>query len=929
MTKFIKLVTSTNVLEVLFLLLLSCTPFLWVGNGWVVMGHDSGFRFNINHHMQQLWNTWNPTVNTGIDWSLYKGFLLIQLPEFILQNLLGSLEVAQPLILSFWFFLILMGMYIAVRGFFPERKYWFLRLYTSIFWGFNFYILQGWFIGERAKFSLYAALPISIYILYALFQKKISIIVGGVLFGLLYFFLNGGGSPPLFGASAVVWFISWLVFSFSSVRKEGLKKGITFSLKVIATLGIFFVLFNSYWLLLQVDLVRGTYTTAVAQEGGIDGLIAWEREISKYTSIPNLIRLQGIPDWYGNINHSYAAGYLTNPILIVVSLIPFMIIIGGVIVFRRERMKNRLVILCFCLLVVGLFFSAGSHPPTGKIYLLLMQYLPGFAIFRSSFYKFAPVVWFSIIMLSGLYLLRFLELIKDVKNKRFVSMFVLGILLLYHYPFFTNRFFQFDKQFSTRVQVPAYVKETGNYLQTQVPEQGRILLLPAFDHGFINKPIDTYNWGFYSLDALPRSITTRSVVANDGGNETITLLYDFIKQNNTDETAKIMQLIGITHVLYRSDVRFSSESTALQGENALVTMIDMYKDPVFQKGNWYVFATGYQPVSTAIKKDVMSISGTVHKEAVMLASSSSTIVRTQSSSDQFYRNAIQAECFYCAPNEYSQFQEAITFPPAPSRVRQLFAKRNKIIFNTPQQEIDYVLSNSFQQLRLKEYSQYTQSLDRMDQVFNTLSVRDQIVYAARIMAFLKRQKEWVNIQPEISSELITKLQGLSDKMASHMWISDEAVYRFGAFIDIQDYYEVTTFPSSPVKINMIDYESTTDMLLPVGYVKIEVDKDQSLTIPSVYVVSKTTTLPAKSLFIYPYSFDTRWKLMNGNSIRSSEYLTQGYANGWIVEEQDVKTLTVVYGPQEIFYRGVLISLVSVCVGVGILFVKRNSFRKKI
>ncbi|MCX8009450.1 MAG: hypothetical protein N3A54_07215, partial [Patescibacteria group bacterium] len=269
--------------EILFLFLLSLTPLLWFGNDYVILGHDSGFRIDIHHHMKMLWNTFNPSINTGVDWSIYKGFLIIQIPEFILQTILGSLESAQRYIFIFWFFGMALCMYLAMMYFFPKRDQWFMRIYASVFWVFNFFILQAWFIAERAKFSLYAALPLSIALFFAVFDKKISVLLGSFLFGILYFFCNGGSSPPLFGASVIVWTATWVYLSF-------LKRKFFLSLKIAIGFFFCFLFFNAYWIFPHIQLFKTSYESAVSSEGGIDGLLAWEREISKDASIMNLLR---------------------------------------------------------------------------------------------------------------------------------------------------------------------------------------------------------------------------------------------------------------------------------------------------------------------------------------------------------------------------------------------------------------------------------------------------------------------------------------------------------------------------------------------------------------------------------------------------------------------------------------------------------------
>ena len=50
------------------------------------------------------------------------------------------------------------------------------------------------------------------------------------------------------------------------------------------------------------------------------GAVRWSQEISKNASFNNLIKLQGIPDWYDNPQHPYSNNFLDNYFLLLLAI---------------------------------------------------------------------------------------------------------------------------------------------------------------------------------------------------------------------------------------------------------------------------------------------------------------------------------------------------------------------------------------------------------------------------------------------------------------------------------------------------------------------------------------------------------------------------------------------------------------------------------
>ena len=202
-----------KIIEITVIFTCSLTPLFWLHGNQIVLGHDSGFRVNSLEYLKSLFYSWDSYHNFGADFSVLKGFLITQLPETIFMTLTKSTAMGQTLTFVFWFLVMSFSMYFSIRKLFPESKFWILRLATTLLYVYNFFILQAWFIVERAKFSAYAALPIVFVITYRALTKKIHPVMAGLYIGITIFFLNGGSLVPYFGGVIITTLITIIILT--------------------------------------------------------------------------------------------------------------------------------------------------------------------------------------------------------------------------------------------------------------------------------------------------------------------------------------------------------------------------------------------------------------------------------------------------------------------------------------------------------------------------------------------------------------------------------------------------------------------------------------------------------------------------------------------------------------------------------------------
>lgn len=585
------------IFELVIILSTIFIPLIWFFGGYQLFGHDIGYHLNVISHEISLLFSWNSHINFGVDWGIQapKSMLLMTFPESFLSIFIQNQQIVQLLVTCFWFILPAITMWIFIREIFYEDKYRFFRIYTSLFSIFNFFLLQGWQIFEKTKFSVYAAFPLMILLLYRLFIQRKQIVRNSILMGLLFFYLNGGGLLPLFGGIFIAFgtFILFIII-FDFYAKENYGK----SILVLFLVGLFVFGLNAYSIIPTIGEFLNTFSNIVTNIGGNQTFLEWEHDISKNASILNLLRLEGIPDWYSNPSHPYANQFIFKRSLVMMSFLPILFIIIGAFVFgiKHEAMKSRrrLLLYIWILFIIGVIFAGGSHPPFGNLYEFALLHIPGFVIFRSSFYKFAQLVWFPVIFLSGYYLSLLIEKYggRKILKKMFAFFCIIGIGL-YHYPFFSKTLFDFRSEFSTRLQIPQYVMKMADKMKTNVTSDGRILLYPPLDIGYIGTPLDTSTWGYYSLDAVPRMITNRTIIANDlyGPLNLVDVLQQSLHDGNSASLLSYASISGITHVLWRGDVKRSEamdrDISLIDMENRLSTMSALSKEVV--EGPWSLY----------------------------------------------------------------------------------------------------------------------------------------------------------------------------------------------------------------------------------------------------------------------------------------------------------------------------------------------------
>ena len=600
-------------IDIFLIFLLSLTPLLWFKPGEMMVGHDNIFPLDPQSFLEGRLYTWNQNKAFGQNQSLIMGSIPIHFID-ALPSLLGfSLQTTQKLVYIFWFFLIGLSAYIFASLINPKSR--FFKLFVAVFYQFNFFVLQGWWIGERTKFSAYIALPLVLSVFLLVYQQKISILKAAILNSLILFFFNAGGlfGIPLYGGLFVSVGLFVVFFSLTSFfqKEYQLIKNLVWT----ATLTVVgFLLVNSYYLVPALSQFFGQYGLRLGGIGGISGVLAWAQEISVGASFTNLFRLQGIAEWYDNPQHPYAKYFLTNPILISISFIWPLLIFTSLILVRKKR-EAKYILYFFLVYLVGIFFAAGTHPPLGFIYGILVRFIPGFAIFRTPYYKFAPALFISSAFLCAYTLDYLREKIGKHKILTVIfSCFWIFLILGYHFPYFAGNFFNWRENFSTRLKIPQYVFDFGNWLEKDKKDDYRVLFLPP------NNPAwqyDIYKWGYLSLEPLGWLLNKQPLVYINSQNlnkeeqPLLELTYRSLVNGEKELFERLAFLLRIKYLVVRKDFYYDLEWAKTENPDVYQKAIKKFgylKKKDF--GDWELYETSTNPTASLFsfsKPELLSI----------------------------------------------------------------------------------------------------------------------------------------------------------------------------------------------------------------------------------------------------------------------------------------------------------------------------------
>ena len=555
------------IFDIVVIAFISLIPLFWFPNGYIVTGHDAGYPINIQETFRNRLFTWNSQQNFGIDNTPNVGAVPIHAIEAVFYVMGASPAQAQQFSFMFWLFLMMASMYTLAYSFQRDIPYRFFPLIASVLYVVNFFLLALWRYGAATTFSAYCALPIILALVIAALQNRIPVLKAGIAISFAAMVFNGGGglSLPLFGA-LLISVLSAIVYFAALEGKNGWKVIVWKTMYLGLCIILLSAILNAYWLFPFIHYATSNFARGLEANGGAAGVLAWTDSVSKYTSLINLFRLQGIPEWYDNAVHPFSNAYLTNPLLIGASFL-FAPLAYASLLFANEIRQKQLILYFVLLSLIAAFFSAGTHAPTGWLFAQFMLHVPGFVIFRSAQYKFVPALYLSFAILISfslnylIYKTPVWEKFKAISPRllRTSAVFICILVVLgYHWPYFRTEFFQYSPPLTTLLKVPDYVLAYDEWIDDHLDDDKRTLILPLYNSSW---KAAVYSWKYFSLYSLFNIIRPKPFLEHSqmlSGSQ-LALMERFSHEilHQGPLARQFAEFLGVRYILLTGDVDFS------------------------------------------------------------------------------------------------------------------------------------------------------------------------------------------------------------------------------------------------------------------------------------------------------------------------------------------------------------------------------------
>ncbi len=245
------------------------------------------------------------------------------------------------------------------------------RAYAGLFFLANSYIVLVIDGGQLLWAMSYSLIPWCLYYLEQYLQKKQNF--WGVFFSIL--FLSFSDLRAVF--LLIVIFSIQLVVHMLLIRDTNL---VSFKnlFKVTFFTSLFLGLIHAYWLI-PLFLSRSSVLPS-------NLVISSQSDFLSFISLGHALVLQQ-PHWFKNI-FGQLQPVRIEFLLTLILLIPFF-------------NKSKLILKLLILFLIGVFLAKGNQPPFGWIYSFLVDYIPGFFLFRDSS-KFFVIIALVYSVLCGL-----------------------------------------------------------------------------------------------------------------------------------------------------------------------------------------------------------------------------------------------------------------------------------------------------------------------------------------------------------------------------------------------------------------------------------------------------------------------------------------------------------------------------------------------
>jgi hypothetical protein len=607
----------------LIVLLLGFLPVTWLKSGYLIRPEEVGYLDYSNLFSKYLFS-WSEHSTNGapVSYSNHLALFPVGLiyKAFDMAGLSSS--YSQLFILVLYFQVALISSYFLVK-FFTKNPL--VALYSSVFYGFTFYMMSTFFY--TSKMIQMAIMPLLFYLSYQFLNTgRFKYICYNFLLLLLCMGLFANPANALTTLLVYPVCVCYFLVEKNNVKFMQLFTRIWHF--IASTLPVICYVFLVYF---YSVLSPGLYQSIRENNAFSHSFLS-----TKITSI--LQNFQGAW-WESEGVYNPWISLLSNGSLIASSLFLSLLLFVGFYTVKGVS-EVRKYLFWFLLVLIFIFLAKGTSEPLSFIYSGMFKYFPGFFMFRESWAKFTPILIFCSTVAFSLSLLS----LERFKFGRLLLSRILPIALLINAaPFFMGGLYnrqnaQYTSNFD--VKIPNYWKEAR--LWSIKNQTVNVLSLPV-----MYEDQEYYNWyegrvGNF-VGYLPQTyLFSNSIGIRDSGFLTQHGLLRFY-------SPRMLAFLNVDYILDQKDVVNGSLGSPYSVENLTKDgviekapektfgKLDFYKvsakyllPRVYSPGNVWNYLGDVQAISLAVKLPYFPENGVW------------TLAQGRSSIDNLHNNVIVA-----------------------------------------------------------------------------------------------------------------------------------------------------------------------------------------------------------------------------------------------------------------------------------------------
>lgn len=549
-----------EIIELSIIALLSLTPLLWFKNGMIINGGDFDFPLTPINNLYRHLFTWDDRLFMGFDGSAWIPSIFPYFTLLALLELIGfSIIAIQKLFFIYVFLIPGLSMYFLAKTL-EKQGLDLIPIIASLYYMFNFYVMSRWHDGHPTLLMTYGVIPLIIaFLLKGMVENKAR---HYIYIGFFTLFLDLSNPPMVaaFGILILVILVSKILIGEFKISMKSVKF-ITLALSLS-------ILLNLWRILPLANMVRQFHLQIPYNSLEVELYSS-----SKFSSILELLRNLGYWGFYTYFKDvpyfSFSNSY-KNTSLIILSIFFIGLIVLPVLIYKKSK---RLMPL-YIILLMGVFFSKGVHPPLGNIFKWLFENVPFFWLFRYPWNKFFPYIIFSYSILVAVTCKLIYDLLRaKYKNsdrliKNMITLVSASFIFFYSYPLLTGEVIEGERKIlpNFHVKIPPYFNELKDFINNDVGDY-KILLLPPQAFGY-----EAYSWGYGGADIMPH-ILQKPLVSGMAGSSGIIyssqlrdLIRNIFSKSINVDLSKILGLINVKYIIQRNDINASFYDGTLSSE---------------------------------------------------------------------------------------------------------------------------------------------------------------------------------------------------------------------------------------------------------------------------------------------------------------------------------------------------------------------------